>query len=318
MTILSDTRLCLNPVQHPVLLGLFEKQVDKFWKWQEIDYSKDRVDWETLDPDARPYMGRVLGNFANADNAVIENIEKRFRNEIQWPEAKMALAFQSGMEAIHVMAYNQMIEAVIADPDERLKLFQAVKHDPMIASKIEWGQKWAADRDVPLSQCLAAQCMFEGVGFASSFASIFWLRKSGKCPGICFGNEKILADENLHVDLFARLFNECTYPPTETLVHEMMGEMVEKECEFVRDALPKRLQGMNDDLMIQHVEWQADNVLRALRQDNLFGTHTPFEFMEALGYVGKTNYFEKNVAEYEQVRTETEIRTQQILLGDDC
>jgi len=309
MTIESLDRLCLYPIQHPKLFKNYEDQLNRFWVYNEINFATDYSDWLKMHPDEQYYISKTLAFFANSDNAVMENIENRYK-EIQWPEARLALGMQSMMEGIHVVSYNNMISAVIKDPEERQKLFHAVKYDPIIAKKIAWMQKWAADKKTPLHQCFVAQCFSEGIGFSPNFASILWLRKNNKCSGICFGNEKIIPDETLHVKLFALLASMCSFPiPVATCV-EMCREIVEIECEFVDDRLPYNLQGMNKQLMKQYVHSVADNILGLLNIPPIYNVANPFDFMElAVNALTKDSFFEKSVSDYQKTMKEDFIKS---------
>jgi ribonucleoside-diphosphate reductase subunit M2 len=222
------------------------------------------------------------------------------------------------MEGIHVVSYNNMISSVIKDPTERDRLFQAVKYDPIIAAKIAWIQKWSGDPNIPLHVCFVAQCFAEGIGFSPSFASMFWLRKNQKCPGICFGNEKIVEDEALHVKLFALLYHSCDQKMPRSDIEDMCAEIVAIEHKFMETALPYNIKGMNKRLMKQYVCKVADTVLGVLGEAPMYNETNPFPWMENIGLLGKTNFFEKNVGEYQMARKEDEIRTATFTsLGDD-
>lgn len=309
MTVDQDRRLCLYPIEHADLMNNYEEQMNRLWTHREIDHSNDRRDWDRMNPDEQHYIAQSLAFFANSDNAVMKNINTRYRDEIAWPEAQLALCQQAAMEAVHVVSYNNMIESVIADQATKLRLFQAVHHDPIIAEKIEWITRWASDPTTPLAVCFAAQCFAEGIGFAPSFASMFWLRKNQRCPGICWGNEKIVEDESLHVVLFSLLYRKCVNKLPRTLVEAMCQELVAIEHRFVDQSLPYNLSGMNKELMKQYVCRVADSVLEVMGEAPLFHANNPFPWMEKIGMLNKTNFFEKRVGEYQKPRNETNIRT---------
>jgi len=318
MTLNPVDRLCLQPVQHQDLMDNYEDQVARFWTMHEIDHSTDYKDWCTMNIAEQHYISKSLAFFANSDNAVMENLATRFRTDITWPEAQLALGHQCAMEGIHVVSYNNMISSVIKDPIERQRLFHAVKNDPIIARKIDWIQKWAGDPTVALHICFVAQCFSEGIGFSPSFASMFWLRKNQKCQGICFGNEKIVEDESLHVKLFALLYKNCVNKMSREALVAMCEEFVAIEHEFVDEALPYNIKGMNKALMKQYVCRVADTVLGELGEAPLYNVANPFSWMEGIGLMGKTNFFEKNVGEYQKTRKEDQIRSTQFKsLGTD-
>lgn len=286
----------------------YEEQLARMWTHHEIDHSSDRKDWEKMNPDEQNYIAKSLAFFANSDNAVLKNINTRYHREITWPEVHMAMTQQASMECIHVISYNNMIDSVISDQQQKQKLFHAVKHDPIIAEKIRWITRWASDPTTPLVTCFAAQCFSEGIGFSPSFASMLWLRNGQRCPGICFGNEKIIEDESLHVKLFALLYQSCANKMPREELETMCREFVEIEHRFVDQALPYNLRGMNKDLMKQYVCRVADSVLEVMGEPVLFGATNPFPWMEKVGLLNKTNFFEKKVGEYQKPRNEQEFR----------
>lgn len=309
MTLDPEEELCLYPIQRPDLMTNYEEQLAKFWTHHEIDHSNDRKDWERLNTNEQNYIAKALAFFANSDNAVMKNINTRYHREITWPEVHIALNQQAAMESIHVISYNNMIDSVISDSQEKLRLFRAVQTDPIIGEKIRWITRWASDPSVPLVVCFAAQCFAEGIGFSPSFASMGWLRMGQRCPGICFGNEKIIEDESLHVQLFGGLYQSCVNRLPRAVVEQMCREFVDIEHRFVEQSLPYNLSGMNKDLMKQYVCRVADSVLEVMGEEPLFNASNPFPWMEKLGLLNKTNFFEKRVGEYQKPRKETSIHT---------
>lgn len=307
MTLDLDDELCLYPIQRPEVFANFNQQKLRFWTDDEIIHATDRQDWENMNSDEQNYIALTLAFFANSDNAVMKNINTRFRRDITWPEVNFAFSFQAAMECIHVVSYNNMIDAVISDPHEKRRLFHAVKTEPIISEKIQWITRWASDPETPLVVCFAAQCFAEGIGFSPSFASMFWLRANHRCPGICFGNEKIVEDESLHVRLFAILYRTCVNRMPRAMIEAMCREFVEIEHRFVDAALPYNLSRMNKTLMKQYVCVVADAVLREMGEEPLFGVANPFDFMNKIGLLNKSNFFEKRVGEYQKRGVETNI-----------
>lgn len=311
-------RLALFPIKHLDLYQNREDQKKRFWTENEIDLSRDAADWDTMTTAEQEYVALTLAFFANSDNAVMENIANRFRTEIRWPEAQLALAFQAMMESIHVVSYNNMIDTVIRDPQEKVKLFNAAETHPIVSVKIGVIQKYASDPETPLHVCLAAQAFAEGVGFCASFCTMMWLRKKQICPGICFGNEKIMVDESLHVKLFALLYRKAANKLSEADLVAMCEDFVSIEDAFVDQLLPYNVKGMNKTLMKQYVRCTADMVLRELGAGPHYKVANPFPWMEKADMLSKSNFFEKPVAEYQLVQDESAIRTQEFTnLGDD-
>lgn len=306
MTVESSDELCLYPIQHPEIMENYKEQMARHWTYDEIDHSSDKKDWERMNPDEQNYIAKSLGFFANSDNAVLKNINTRYHREIAWPEVHLAMTQQAAMECVHVVSYNNMIETVIDDHDKKRQLFHAVKHDPIIAEKIQWITRWADDPETPLVVCFAAQCFAEGIGFSPSFASMLWLRKAQKCPGICFGNEKIIEDESLHVKLFGLLYKQCVNKLPTDILQQMCREFVSIEHRFVEEALPYNLIEMNKDYMKQYVCCVADSVLKVMGEQPIYNAANPFPWMDKIGLLNKTNFFEKKVGEYQKIRNESD------------
>lgn len=140
----------------------------------------------------------------------------------------------------------------------------------------------------------------EGIFFSGAFASIFWLKKRGLMPGLTFSNELISRDEGLHCDFACLLFSHLRAPPSKETVTKIITEAVEIEKEFLTEALPVELIGMNAKLMNQYIEFVADRLLVALNCDKYYKSSNPFDFMELISLQGKTNFFEKRVSDYQK------------------
>jgi ribonucleotide reductase beta subunit family protein with ferritin-like domain len=318
MTVDHLRRYSLFPIEHEDIYNNYKQQLARFWDFQEIDFSNDAKSWNTMNKHEQNFIANVLAYFANSDNIVMENLERRFKTEITWPEAQLALSTQSFFEGIHVVSYNLMIDTVIKDKDEKRKLFESIKYNPIIQKKLDWCLKWVNAQDTPLHVCFVAWAIVEGIFFATSFAAILWLRQNQRTPGICFSNEKIIEDECLHVKLSAMLKRKCVNIMKTEDVHQMMKEAVSIEQEFIDKALPYKLKGMNATLMKQYVCKVADTILVELNEPTIYNVSNPFPWMENIGLMGKTNFFEKRVSEYNKVQKEDEIKQKVFLnLGED-
>jgi ribonucleotide reductase beta subunit family protein with ferritin-like domain len=310
-------RYCLFPIQHPDIWNLYRLHEQKFWTAEEIDFGEDKQSWATLNSDEQLFISVTLAFFANSDNIVLENLGTRFMKEMCIPEAQSFLAFQCCMENIHVHTYNLCIDAVIQDSKQKIALFKAISTNPIVQPKLQWALKWI-ESSKSMAHRVVAFAVVEGVFFSSSFASIFWLRKRQKLPGICFANEKIVEDESIHVRFAALIYNKhIKYKLPESEVYALVQEAIEIEHKFVEDALPVKLIGMNSGMMKQYVCKVADVVLSLLGLKPLYNVENPFSWMAGLGLIGKSNFFEKRVAEYSKVSQETEIRNNISKLGDD-
>jgi ribonucleotide reductase beta subunit family protein with ferritin-like domain len=296
---------------------LYELQAERYWTVKEINFSEDYKCWQQLSADEQKFISVTLAFFANADNLVIENLHSRLRAEIQFPECQSFFCIQSAVEIVHSLTYAESINVVIRDPVQRMELFRAIDNNPIVQPKLNWTKKWIESTE-SLGKRLVAMALVEGVFFSSSFASLFWARKRRNLPGICFSNEKIVEDEALHVLHYALLYRKYIINklPLEEL-YEMVREAVAIEHEFVENALPVRLIDMNSTEMKQYVCFVTDLVLEMLGVPKLYNCENPFEWMVGIGLVGKSNFFEKRVAEYVLAGLESEIRQVEFLsLGD--
>ena len=293
-------RFVLFPIQHHDLWRLFKQQEACFWTAEEIDLGQDVYDWDNkLNADEQHFVKHVLAFFAASDGIVNENLAMNFVNEVQYTEAKFFYSFQMMMENIHSETYSLLIDTYIKDKEEQNKLFNAIETIPAIKKKADWAIKWInSDSFVDRLVAFAA---VEGIFFSGSFCSIFWLKKRGLMPGLTFSNELISRDEGMHCDYACHLFNNhIENKISEKRVKEIICGALEIEKEFILEALPVRLIGMNSDLMSQYLEFVTDRLLVALGCSKVYNSENPFDFMQNIALQGKTNFFEKRVAEYQK------------------
>jgi ribonucleoside-diphosphate reductase subunit M2 len=280
---------------------MYKKAEASFWVAEEIDLSKDLNDWNNrMNDDERYFISHVLAFFAASDGIVNENLVQRFSNEVQIPEARCFYGFQIMMENIHSETYSLLIDTYIKDQKQRTYLFDAVDTIPCIKKKADWAIRWIEDKNSTFAQRLVAFAAVEGIFFSGSFASIFWLKKRGLMPGLSFSNELISRDEGLHTDFACLLFNHLNNRPSKQAVQDIITEAVGIEQEFLTEALPCGLLGMNAKLMKQYIEFVADRLLLSLGNDKFYNSTNPFDFMESISLAGKTNFFEKRVGDYQK------------------
>jgi ribonucleoside-diphosphate reductase beta chain len=278
---------------------MYKKAEASFWTAEEIDLSQDLKDWDKLSDDERHFVKHVLAFFAASDGIVNENLAMRFCNEVQIPEARCFYGFQIAMENIHSETYSLLIDTYIKDQTEKTYLFNAMETVPAVSRKAEWALKWI-DSDRSFAERIVAFAAVEGIFFSGSFCSIFWLKKRGLMPGLTFSNELISRDEGLHCDFACLLFDLIKNKPDEDVVRQIITEAVAIEKEFVTEALPVGLIGMNADLMSQYIEFVADRLLISLGLQKHYKAQNPFDWMELISLQGKTNFFEKRVADYQK------------------
>ena len=295
----NKDRFVLFPIKHNNIWEMYKKAEASFWTAEEIDLNPDLQDWDNkLNDDEKHFIKHVLAFFAASDGIVNENLAVNFMNEVQYPEARCFYGFQIMMENIHSETYSLLIDSYIKDPQEKDRLFHSIDTLPCVGKKAEWAIKWIGNGT--FAERLIAFAAVEGIFFSGSFCSIFWLKKRGLMPGLTFSNELISRDEGLHCDFACLLYSELTNQLPKERVTAIIKNAVEIEKEFVSDALPVRLIGMNADLMCQYIEFVADRLLVALGCDKAYNATCPFDFMELISLQGKTNFFEKRVAEYQK------------------
>ncbi|KAI0917039.1 Ribonucleotide-diphosphate reductase (RNR), small subunit, variant 2 [Taiwanofungus camphoratus] len=278
---------------------MYKKAEASFWTMEEIDLSKDLHDWNNrLNDGERHFLSHVLAFFAASDGIVNENLVERFSNEVQAAEARCFYGFQIMMENIHSETYSLLIDTYIKDPQQREHLFDAIDTIPCIKKKADWALRWISDKKSAFAERLVAFAAVEGIFFSGSFASIFWLKKRGLMPGLTFSNELISRDEGMHTDFACLLFTHLKRRPHPEVIKRIIMEAVEIEQEFLTDALPCALIGMNAKLMCQYIEFVADRLVFALGDPKIYNSTNPFDFMDMISLQGKTNFFEKRVSDY--------------------
>ncbi|KAF8450032.1 ribonucleoside-diphosphate reductase small subunit [Kalaharituber pfeilii] len=297
----NKNRFVLFPIKYHDIWQMYKKAEASFWTAEEIDLGKDLHDWQNrLNDDERFFISHVLAFFAASDGIVNENLVQRFSNEIQAPEARCFYGFQIMMENIHSETYSLLIDTYIKDPRQRTYLFDAIETIPCIRKKAEWAMRWIEDKKSTFAQRLVAFAAVEGIFFSGSFASIFWLKKRGLMPGLTFSNELISRDEGLHTDFACLLFRHLRHRPSAQIIRNIITDAVAIEQEFLTEALPCALLGMNAKLMRQYIEFVADRLLVELGVPKHYNTANPFDFMESISLAGKTNFFEKRVSDYQK------------------
>ncbi|MFZ4612833.1 MAG: ribonucleotide-diphosphate reductase subunit beta [Bacteroidia bacterium] len=299
--ILQDNkdRFVLFPIKHHDMWNMYKDAEASFWTAEEIDLSSDLSDWkDRLSEDEKHFIKHVLAFFAASDGIVNENLAVNFMQEVQYPEARCFYGYQIMIENIHSETYSLLIDTYIKDPVEKDKMFHAVETLDCVKRKAEWALKWISNGS--FAERLIAFAAVEGIFFSGSFCSIFWLKKRGLMPGLSFSNELISRDEGQHCDFACLIYSQLVNKLAPEAVIEIIKNAVEIEKEFVTDALPVKLIGMNSDMMCQYIEFVADRLLQSLHIPKIYNTTNPFDFMELISLQNKTNFFEKRVAEYQK------------------
>jgi ribonucleotide reductase beta subunit family protein with ferritin-like domain len=299
-TILTENpnRYVMFPIQFPKIWAMYKKALSSFWVVEEVSLKDDLDHWKKLDADEQHFIKHVLAFFAASDGMVLENVLSRFTTDVQIPEARAFYANQGQMETIHSEMYSLLIDTYISDAAEKSKLFSAIHNFVSIKKKAEWAIKWIDDKNASFAKRLMAFAIVEGVFFSGSFASIFWLNQRGVMPGLCYSNELIARDEGMHTDFAVELYSTLKNRLPVAMAHDIFREAVGIEKEFITEALPCSLLGMNNALMCQYVEFVADRLLVQLGYEKLYNAENPFDFMELISIKTKTNFFEGRVAEY--------------------
>jgi ribonucleoside-diphosphate reductase subunit M2 len=294
----DDKRFVLFPIRYDDIWQMYKKQVDCFWRPEEIDLTKDLSHWDALNIDERYYISMILAFFASSDGIVLENLAQRFMSDVQVAEARAFYGFQIAMENIHSNTYSLLIETYIKDNEEKNRLFNAIDNFPCIKKKSDWAQKWIHDNRSSFATRLVAFACVEGIFFSGAFCSIFWLKKRGLMPGLTFSNELISRDEALHCEFAILLYSKLIKKIGKARIHEIIKESVEIETEFICQALPCRLIGMNSEMMTQYIQFVADRLCVQLGYDKIYNVTNSCDFMELISLESKTNFFERTVGEY--------------------
>ena len=294
----DDNRFVMFPIKYNDVWEMYKKQVDCFWRAEEIDLTKDVSHWESLNDDERFFISMILAFFAASDGIVLENLAVRFMNDVQVSEARAFYGFQIAMENIHSQTYSLLIDTYIKDKDEKHRLFNAIENFPCIKKKSDWAQKWIKDNRSSFATRLIAFACVEGIFFSGAFCSIFWLKKRGLMPGLTFSNELISRDEALHCEFAILLYSKLENKLKKARVHEIIKEAVEIESEFICDALPCRLIGMNSELMTQYIKFVADRLCVQLGYEKIYNVSNCFDWMQLISLESKTNFFEKRNDSY--------------------
>ncbi|KAF7548826.1 hypothetical protein G7046_g8539 [Stylonectria norvegica] len=297
----NSQRFVLFPIKYHEIWQMYKKHEASFWTAEEIDLSKDLHDWNNrVTADEQFFISHILAFFAASDGIVNENLLERFSGEVQIPEARCFYGFQIMMENIHSETYSLLIDTYIKEPAQKTYLFNAIETIPCIRKKAEWAIRWIQDKESTFAQRLVAFAAVEGIFFSGAFASIFWLKKRGLMPGLTFSNELISRDEGLHTDFACLLHSHLKNRTSKKVIADIITDAVKIEQEFLTEALPCALLGMNSDLMKQYIEFVADRLLVALGNEKIYNSSNPFDFMENISLGGKTNFFEKRVADYQK------------------
>jgi len=294
----DDNRFVMFPITHQDIWAMYKKQMDCFWRAEEINLAQDLGDWEKLSPDEKHFISMVLAFFAASDGIVLENLASRFMHDVQVSEARAFYGFQIAMENVHSESYSLLIDTYIRNSEEKEKLFRAIENYPCIAKKANWAKKWIGDNRSSFASRLVAFAAIEGIFFSSSFASIYWIKKRGLMPGLTFSNELISRDEALHTEFAILLYSKLVKKLNKKRIYEIIQEAVEIEKEFITEAIPCRMIGMNAILMKQYIEFVADRLIVQLGYDKIYNVSNPFDFMELISIESKVNFFERTNAEY--------------------
>lgn len=298
-------RYTLFPIQYGDVFAMYKKSVAAFWTVEEVDLTKDIDDWQKLTSNEKDFVSKVLAFFAGSDGIVIENLVVNFIQEIDIPEVTSFYTFQAAVESIHSEMYSLLIETLIKNEDDKNKLFDAVNNFPAIQKKAEWAIRWIQDDKANFATRLLAFACVEGIFFSGAFCAIFWLKKRGLMPGLSLSNQFISRDEALHTEFAVMIYKKFADKLDEETVKKLISEAVEIEQEFITEALPCNLIGMNANSMKQYIEFVADRLINQLGYKKIYNTQNPYEFMEAISLEGKTNFFESRVSEYSRANIQT-------------
>lgn len=314
-----NNKYTLFPInkKYEIFYELYKKQRACFWQPEEIDFSKDHNDLQKMNANEKYFIFYILAFFAASDSLVLENLGTNFNVEIQIQEILHTLAFQTGMEAIHSETYSILLDTYVKDDNEKHKLFNALSNIDSIKKKGLWVKKWTDKNTKPFNKRVIAMCIVEGVMFSGSFCSIYWLKERGYLPGLCFANELISRDEGMHTNTSIEIYKKLKNKLSQSEIYEIISEAVSYEIEFITQAIPCAMIGMNSSLMEQYIKFVADRLLVQLNYKKLYDIENPFSFMEKISLNGKTNFFEKRVGEYSKAGVMVSKEKQCFSLNED-
>lgn len=296
----NPRRFVIFPIHYPDIWKMYKQAQASFWTVEEVDLSKDLAHWDCLKAKEKHFISHVLAFFAASDGIVNENLVQRFCQEVQVPEARSFYSVQILMETVHSEMYSMLINTYIRDLKERDYLFNAIQTMPCVKRKADWALQWISDSKSSFGERIVAFAAVEGIFFSGSFAAIYWLKKRGLMPGLTYSNELISRDEGLHCNFACLLYSYLLKKPSEDRVKDIITKAVSIEQDFLTEALPVDLIGINCSLMKQYIEFVADRLFTDLHLDKVYNAENPFDFMESISLEGKTNFFEKRVAEYQK------------------
>lgn len=294
----DDPRLSIFPIIYDDIFEMYQKSVDSFWRPEEIVLAQDIRDFDALNDDEQYFIKMILGFFSNSDLLVGENLAQRFYNDVKIPEVRFFYGFQIMCENIHSHTYSLMIDTLIRDKEEKFKILNAVENFDFIRKKSDWASKWITDKQSSFAMRLIAFLCVEGIFFSGAFSAIYWIKQRGIMPGLTFSNELISRDEALHAEFAILLYNKLEQRLSVEEVHSVIKEACNLEIEFMTDALPCRLIGMNADLMSTYIQFVSDRICLQIGYPVVYGKSCPFSFMELISIESKANFFERTVSEY--------------------
>jgi len=296
----EEQRFTIFPIKYPEIWREYKKQISSFWTPEEIDFSKDLLDWDNkLKEEERNFIKMILAFFAGADGIVNLNLMKNFVEDVKILEAQMVYGFQCSMESIHSETYSLMIDTYIKDQDEKLKLFNAIETIPCIKKKADWALKWVFSGE-SFNKRLVAFCIVEGLFFSGAFCAIYWLKQRSLLPGLTKSNEFIARDEGMHTEFGILLYSMLNKKLDEKYIHDMFKEAVEIEKEFINESISCKMIGMNVELMTEYIEYVADRLLNSLGYNKIYNKNNPFTFMNFIGMESRSNFFEERTSTYQK------------------
>lgn len=295
----SESRFVYHPIQNEGMHAMWKKAIASFWTVEEVDMSRDGEHWARLSAEEQAFIKVILAFFAGADGIVNENLVVNLCSAVQAPEARAFYTFQAFNESQHSEMYSLLLDSLVKDPEEKRALFNGIKTIPSVGKKAEWALKWLAPGRRFAERLVAYACV-EGIMFSSSFCAIFWLRKRGLMPGLSLSNDFIARDEGLHQTFACHLLGSLRSPPEEATVQQIVRDAVEVEEAFVQDLLPQNLAGMTREDMTRYVHFIADNLLHQMNAQPIYKERNPFPFMETIGLMDKTNFFERRPSSYQK------------------
>jgi ribonucleotide reductase beta subunit family protein with ferritin-like domain len=294
----------LNPMYDP-MWKMYKKHQQSPWTMEEIDMGSDLQDFRSLGPKERRLLQKVLAFFSGADIVVADHV-RRLGMTIKVREAGFFYGEQEKIENVHSETYGMMLHTFTSSEAERLRVSGEVYACTAVRAMALWASHWMAEEQ-PFALRLLGVAIVEVGFFSAAFCIIYWFGNRGlMSSALGKSNEFIARDEALHGEFACLLYTKYlphAHQLTQSDFHSMFDAAYKIQVQFVHEALPEGLIGMNTELLLQYVRYIFDFWIVRFGYAPLYNASNPFLWMERSALENKTNFFEERVTEYQPAQT---------------